>query len=169
MSRTPRLVAALVVLSLLLCPAPVAWASSGGSVSGVLLDAYGRPATGHALVLLDPDGNEVARGAAAASGRYAVEQVPRGTYALVVEAPDGTRAVVAAPPLAMKGGKHRLSLRLVEQGDEPAAAVPTTTASWWGGLPTAGKVWVVAGAVALAAFAVASLDDDGETPASPFQ
>jgi hypothetical protein len=162
-----RGVAAVLALWLSLVSSGLpALAGSGGRVSGLLLDANGKPARGHALVLLDAQGAEVARGAAAPSGRYAVENVPDGTYVAVVEAPDGTRAAVAAAPLEMRGGRERLNLRLVEQGDEPTA-VPTT-GQWWGALPTAGKVWVVAGVVALTGIALAGLDDDaGEIPASP--
>jgi hypothetical protein len=134
----------------------------------VLLDFEGRPAAGHAVVLLDQEGVEVARGAANSTGHYSVANVPRGTFTLVVEAPDGTRAAVAVPPFKLRGGAYRMNLKLVEQGDEPDTAVPTSTGSWWGNLPTTGKVWVIAGSLALTAFAVAALDDDAETPASPF-
>ena len=166
---SPRLVA-LVVLSLLLgsTSSLLAAASAGGRVQGVLLDSENRPAAGHALVLLDGEGVEVARGTANTSGHYAVANVPRGTYTLVVEAPDGSRAAVALAPLAVRGSAYRLNLKLVEQGDEPDTAVPTASGSWWGNLPTTGKVWAVAGSVAIAAFLVAVIDDDAETPASPF-
>jgi len=162
MTHPSRLLAAFVLSSLLLGSAAT------GRVHGLLLDPEGHPATGYATVLLDAEGVEVARGAANASGRYAVEGVPDGTFTLVVEAPDGSRAAVAAPPLAVRGRDTRMDLRLVEQGDEPDTAVPTSTGSWWHNLPTTGKVWVIAGTLALTAFAVAAVDDDAEPSASPF-
>lgn len=170
MTHPSRLLAALAALSLLLgAPtALVAAAPAGGRVHGLLLDTEGRPAAGHALILLDAEGVEVARGAANASGHYTVANVPRGTFTLVVEAPDGSRAAVAVAPLAVRGAAYRLNLRLVEQGDEPDTAVPTASGSWWGNLPTTGKVWAIAGGLAMTAFLVAVIDDDAETPASPF-
>lgn len=168
MVHPPRLLAALVVLSLLLgSPSGLLAATAGGRVHGLLLDAEGRPAAGHALILLDAEGVEVARGAASSSGHYSVANVPRGTFTLVVEAPDGSRAPVATAPLAVRGTAYRLNLRLVEQGDEDTA-VPTESGSWWGNLPTTGKVWAIAGGLAITAFVVAVIDDDAETPASPF-
>ncbi|HEX5042970.1 MAG TPA: carboxypeptidase-like regulatory domain-containing protein [Candidatus Polarisedimenticolaceae bacterium] len=170
MATRSRSLAALLALALLLgAPSSglVAAAASGGRVHGVLLDADGRPAAGYALLLLDAEGLEVARGAASSTGHYSVAHVPRGTFTLVVEGPDGSRAAVAAAPLAVRGAAYRLNLRLVEQGDEDTA-VPTTSGSWWGNLPTTGKVWAVAGGLAMTAFVVAVIDDDGETPASPF-
>jgi hypothetical protein len=103
---------------------------------------------------------------ASATGRYAIGGVPPGTYALAVETPEGTRAAVASPPLAVRGGRLRINLRLLEQGDEVSGAL-ASTGEWWSGLSTAGKVWVVTGATALTAIAIAGLDDDDEVFASP--
>jgi hypothetical protein len=167
MTHPPRPLTLLVVLSLLLGSASGLPAAAGGRVHGLLLDFEGRPAAGHALVLLDAEGAEVARGPASPSGHYEVTGVPRGTFTLVVEAPDGSRAAVATPPITVRGGAYRLNLKLIDQGDEPGTAVPTASGSWWGNLPTTGKVWAIAGGLAITAFVVAVIDDE-ETPASPF-
>jgi hypothetical protein len=169
MTTPSRPLVAPLVLSLLLgSPSGLLAAAAGGRVHGLLLDAEGRPAAGHALLLLDAEGVEVARGSASSSGHYSVGNVPRGTFTLVVESPDGSRAAVAVAPLVVRGAAYRLNLRLVEQGDQPDTAVPTASGSWWGNLPTTGKVWAIAGGVAIAAFVVSVIDDDKETPASPF-
>ena len=71
--------------SLLLVLGAAALAIAGGSVTGVVKDALGRPLGGAAVRLEAADGRVIGRTTADEAGRFTYADVPAGTYAVVAE------------------------------------------------------------------------------------
>jgi len=149
---------------------PDASAATGGTIEGRLLDVDSRPAAGHLLLLLDPNGVARSRAWTDGQGWFTATGVPCGSYALAVRLPDGTLAPLAGPPLRLvDGARQRCDLKLLRA--DPAAidrspAVRYGFGDWWSGLPGGMKAVFVVGVVAAVAIGVSAFDS-GEKPASP--
>jgi len=166
-------VARLTLLALLLGLFPAAVASPPlAAVEGRLVDVNGRAAANHDVHLIDATGASRARATTDTDGHYILRDVRPGSYALGIEAPDGSRVLVAGPPLRL-GARHTLrhDLKLVETSPDAIREVGEAQygfGSWWRGLPGGIKAAVVIGIAAAAVIAVSALGSDGgESPASP--
>jgi hypothetical protein len=178
MIRVPRsFVASTVVVALVFwaLPAPaVAAAGDPARLEGQVVGIDGRPAEGFQIHLIGSDGTEVAAVETDDDGIYSFERVEAGRYGLGVGNPQGQVAPVAAPPIDLDDGQlARRDLRLV-QTDEPRrqelAGINPSVGSWWAGLSTPAKAWVVVAIVVAAWFTYEALTDDSndqEQPASP--
>jgi hypothetical protein len=141
-------------------------------LEGLVLGIDGRPAEGHRVHLIDPQGVEVATAATDARGFYAFDGVGSGRYGMAVGDPDGELAPVTGPPVVLaEGQRARRDLELVTPdapGRHGPAGVDPSVRSWWTGLSTPAKAWVVVASVVAAWFLYEALENDAqEEPASP--
>jgi carboxypeptidase family protein len=65
-------------------------------LSGRILDAAGRPVGGAVLTVTEPTGRQARRTKVGEDGRYALTDLPSGSYTLIVSAPGYTPQAVAA-------------------------------------------------------------------------
>ena len=150
MSRAIRpFVASTLVLALLLWATPAKIEASAGEarLEGRVLGLDGQPAEGFRVHLIDADGSEVASAETDADGVYSFRRVEAGEYGLGVGNPHGQLAPVAGPPIDLAEGQlARRDLKLV-QTDAPRrqqlGGLNPSVGSWWAGLSTAAKAWVV--------------------------
>jgi hypothetical protein len=176
MRRTTRpIIASTVVAALLLwgLPLPAEAAPGPARLEGQVVGIDGKPAEGFQIHLIDSEGTEVARAETDDRGVYSFGEVESGSYGLGVGNPDGQLAPVAGPPIELDQGQlARRDLKLV-QTDEPRrqdlAGINPSVGTWWAGLSTPGKAWIVVAIVVAAWFTYEALksDDEPEQPASP--
>jgi len=168
-------IALTVVIALLLwaTPSPIEASASPARLEGQVVGLDGRPAEGFQVHLIDADGAEVATAETDDGGVYSFEQVEAGQYGLGVGNPQGQLAPVAGPPIDLADGQlARRDLKLV-QTDAPRrqelSGVNPSVGSWWAGLSTPAKAWVVVAIVVAAWFTYEALksEDEQEQPASP--
>jgi hypothetical protein len=102
-----------------------------------------------------------------ARGAFTIDAAPAGSYALVVEAPEG--AFLASNQLQLAPGVNRpVSLALKSgKADEPPAAGSTPPPAPKSGTPTWAK-WVIAGAVIVGAAVVVDAVTSDSNEASSF-
>lgn len=147
-----RSTASTLVLGLVLAmSARTTWAASPSSLTGRVLGENGSdPRPGVVVTLVDPASETMYKSAPTdARGAFSIAAAPSGSYAVVVEAPEG--AFLASNNVSLAPGVNRpisLALKPGKQGttpppaETPAAAPPHKK----GGLPTWAK-WVIAGGV----------------------
>lgn len=161
-SLATALIAGLVVLS---SPGAL-FAAPGSTLTGRVLagDPQGaRP--GVVVALVDTDSQAVYRSAPTDDrGAFRVEAPRAGTYAVLVEAPEG--AFVASSGVALAPGLNRpvsLALEPGRAGEPPA----TTSRRSKGGVPTWAK-WVIAGGLVVGAAIVVDAVTKSDKEASTF-
>jgi hypothetical protein len=172
MRSVPRRGVALLCAAAIACAALPAGAAppARGRIEGLVIGLDGRTARGYRVHLIDREGSESALAVTDGHGIYSLSDVAPGAYAMAVESPEGRVAPIATPVRLGRGELRRHDLRLVEAppADADAAASSGGLGSWWAGLSTAAKVWVIAGSAAVIGVTWAAIaDDDDEEPASP--
>ena len=149
---------------------------AGGRLTGVVLAPNDGPASGYDVLLLDDGWDLVARTSANVDGSYAFENVEPGTYRMGVADRDGRLAPVVGPAAKVEfGGTSVVQIRVMESEHgvrlAPAAYGPKAN-SWWDRQTRNQKIfWWSALAVGTGAviWGVSQLlEDDTETPASPY-
>jgi len=147
--------------------------SSGAVLAGSTSTLTGRvvtqngsdPRAGVVVTLIEPVSERAFRSSPTDDrGAFTIDAAPAGSYALVVEAPEG--AFLAASNLQLAPGLNSplsLALKPGKQGEPPAAAPPQdSNQKKKGALPTWSK-WVIAGGIIVGAAiivdAVTSSDD----------
>jgi hypothetical protein len=123
-------------------------AAAPSSLAGRVMAQNGAdPRPGVVVTLVEPGSERAYRSSPTdARGAFAIDAAPAGSYALVVEAPEG--AFLAARNLELAPGVNRplsLALKPGKQGEAPPSAPPPTAAKPEG-LPTWAK-WVIAGGI----------------------
>ena len=151
-------VALIVAFSLLTLTSSGVFAGGAPStLTGRVLAQNGAdPRSGVVVTLVEPASERAYRSSPTdARGAFKIDAAPAGSYALVVEAPEG--AFLAAGNLVLAPGMNRpVSLALKRAEGEPAPAggtVAAPPAKKQGELPTWAK-WVIAGAVIVGAAVV---------------
>ena len=138
------------------------------SIHGVLLGPDGKPATDHAMVLIDDRGATAGRATTRPDGRYELRGIAPGSFHLGVVLPNGQVAPVRAPALLLEpGAQARRDVRLVRTAQVEQTAPASGGGGFWSGATGVGKTWIVAGGVTALIILAAAIDDD-EVPASPF-
>jgi len=139
----------------------VAQDTASGTLTGVVLDAAGKPAKNLKLIFRDDAGTEHIAGPSDASGTYSIDVPSGSSYQLVAAlSPKGERLDVPdLPPIPLDEGGRRLDLR-IGQAAPPAGAAGS-------GIPWT-QIGAAAGATLLLIF-TAFDDDTDEKPASPFE
>ena len=153
-------------------------AGSPSILTGRVLTQNGAdPRAGVVVTLIEPASERAFRSSPTdARGAFTIDAAPAGSYALVVEAPEG--AFLAASDLQLAPGLNSplsLALKPGKQGQPPAEAPPQDSIAnkKKGALPTWAK-WVIAGGIVVGAAiiidAVTSSDDASTyAPTSPPQ
>jgi hypothetical protein len=141
-------------------------AGSPSTLTGRVLTQNGvDPRPGVVVTLIEPASERAFRSSPTdARGAFTIDAAPAGSYALVVEAPEG--AFLAASDLLLAPGVNRplsLALKPGKQDQPPAATPPPDSdAKKKGAVPTWAK-WVIAGGIvvggAIIIDAVTSSDD----------
>jgi len=141
-------------------------AGSPSTLTGRVLTQNGAdPRAGVVVTLIEPVSERAFRSSPTdARGAFTIDAAPAGSYALVVEAPEG--AFLAASNLQLAPGLNSplsLALKPGKQAQPPAQAPPQdANAKKKGALPTWAK-WVIAGGIVVGAAiiidAVTSSDD----------
>lgn len=174
MNPTVRRTSALI-LALVFCPgaapASILAADAPARLEGLVVGADGRPATGHAVLLVADDGGVAARATSGDDGVYRFAEVEPGRYGLGLELPDGTAAPVVGVDADLEAGQlARRDLRLAP-ADGLVDLAPAQSHGglilWWVGLSPAAKAAVVVGGLGGAWLLYEELDDDDEDTASP--
>lgn len=169
-SKLRRPTAATVVFGLLTLTSS-GWlqAAAPSSLSGRVLAQNGAdPRAGVVVALVAKESEQAFRSSPTdAKGAFTIDSAPAGSYALVVEAPEG--AFVASASVALAPGVNRpvsLALKPGKAGeappDQPAAAAPKK-----GDLPTWAK-WVIAGGIVVGAAIVVDAVTKDNNEASSF-
>jgi hypothetical protein len=164
--------AALSALAVLAAAAPVPAVAGvgGGQLEGFLLDIDGSAASGFTLHLIDAAGRDVAQSTTADDGIYSFRDLESGSYSLGVENPQGGMAVVAAPPVQLKGNSlARRDVKLMQTDPAAPGAAFVGNPSmglWWAGLDPTVRALTVVGGVVLLLLTISALDNGGETELS---
>ncbi len=150
-------------------------AGSPSTLTGRVLTQNGAdPREGVVVTLIEPVSERAFRSSPTdARGAFTIDAAPAGSYALVVEAPEG--AFLAANNLQLAPGLNSplsLALKPGKQAQPPAEA-PPQDAKKKGALPTWAK-WVIAGGIVVGAAIIidaVTSDDTASTfaPTSPPQ
>jgi hypothetical protein len=156
-------------------PAPAFASADPARLEGLVIGIDGRPAAGHAVVLVDDTGRVVERSTSNDDGLYRFEPVAPGDYGIGLELPDGTAVPVPAADGRLRAGElARRDIRLLRT-EQPMQLAPGKTHSglvlWWVGLSPAAKTALIVGAAAGVWLLLDSGSDDsgsGEGSASPF-
>ena len=125
-------------------------AGSPSTLTGRVLTQNGAdPRPGVVVTLIEPASERAYRSSPTdARGAFSIDAAPAGSYALVVEAPEG--AFLAASDLQLAPGVNRplsLALKPGKQAQPPAEAPPQDpNAKKKGAVPTWAK-WVIAGGI----------------------
>ena len=125
-------------------------AGSPSTLTGRVLAQNGAdPRPGVVVMLIEPASERAYRSSPTDTrGAFSIDAAPAGSYALVVEAPEG--AFLAASNLQLAPGMNRplsLALKPGKKDQTPAEAAPQDTkGKKKGALPTWAK-WVIAGGV----------------------
>jgi hypothetical protein len=163
------LAAALVVAS----SSGTIFAASPSTLTGRVLGANGAdPRPGVTVTLVDTGTEQLYASAPTdARGAFSIATAPAGSYALVVQAPEG--AFLASSNVQLAPGINRpvsLALKPGKQGEPPPAtpAPAAPAAPKKSGVPTWAK-WVIAGGIVVgAAIVVDALTSDSSNEASSF-
>ena len=129
-------------------------AGSSSTLTGRVLTQNGAdPRPGVVVTLVEPASELAYRSSPTdARGAFTIDSAPAGSYALLVEAPEG--AFLAASNLQLAPGLNRpvsLALKPGRQGEPPAGSTPPPAAgNKKGDLPTWAK-WVIAGGIVVGA------------------
>jgi hypothetical protein len=145
-------------------------AGSPSTLSGRVLTQNGAdPRAGVVVTLVEPATERAYRSSPTdARGAFTIDAAPAGSYALIVEAPEG--AFLAASHLQLAPGVNRpvsLALKPGKQGEPPAGSTPAATAPKKGSLPTWAK-WVIAGGIVVGAAIVVDAVTSDNNEASSF-
>ena len=146
-------------------------AGSPSTLTGRVLAQNGAdPRPGVVVTLIEPASERAYRSSPTdARGAFTIDATPAGSYALVVEAPEG--AFLAASDLQLAPGVNRplsLALKPGKQGQPPAAATPQDpNAKKKGTLPTWAK-WVIAGGIIVGAAIIVDAVANDSKEASQF-
>ena len=177
MNRTARrTLSAVLGLALVLAavPAPAFAGAEPARLEGIVIGTDGRPAAGHAVLLVDDAGQVTERSTSNEDGLYRFEQVAPGEYGIGLELPDGTAVPVPEADGRLRSGElARRDIRLLAT-EQPMQLAPGKTHNglvlWWVGLSPAAKTALIVGAAAGIWLLLDSDSDDGggEGPASPF-
>lgn len=161
--------AALVVGLLLITSSRALLAGAPSTLTGRVLASNGAdPRAGVVVTLVDTAAETTYRSAPTdAKGAFAIATAPSGSYALLVETPEG--AFLASNNLQLAPGANRpvsLALKPGKQGQAPAGA-PAPTGGKQGGVPTWAK-WVIAGGIVVGAAIVVDAVTSDTKEASTF-
>jgi hypothetical protein len=149
-STLRRSTAATVVFGLMtMSSGSLLLAGSPSSLSGRVLAPNGAdPRAGVVVALVEPATERAFRSSPTdAKGAFTIDAAPAGTYALLVEAPEG--AFLASDHVLLAPGVNRpvsLALKPGKAGQAPPPSSSATPAPAKGGLPTWSK-WVIAGGI----------------------
>jgi len=169
-----RPTALLVTLGLFTMASSGLFAATPSNLSGRVLGANGAdPRAGVVVTLVDPASETMYKSTPTdAKGAFSIAGAPAGSYALVVQAPEG--AFLASSNLQLAPGVNRpVSLALKPGKQEtpapaPApAGTPAPTTSKKGALPTWAK-WVIAGGIVVGAAIVVDAVTSNSNEASSF-
>jgi len=144
-------------------------AGSPSTLTGRVVTQNGAdPRAGVVVTLVAPASEKAYRSSPTdARGAFTIDAAPAGSYALLVEAPEG--AFLAASNLQLAPGVNRpvsLALKPGKQGEPPAGATPPPPAPKEAGAPTWAK-WVIAGGVIVGAAIVINAVTKDDNEASP--
>ena len=166
-----RSLAVLLVVGLFLATTsgPL-FASSGATLTGRVVASGGNDARpGVVVALVDTTAEKVYRsGPTDARGAFSVAAPSAGSYAVLVEAPEG--AFLASDGLVLAPGANRpvsLALKPGQQGSAPAGQPAGSPPPKKGGLPTWAK-WVIAGGIVVGAAIIVDAVTKNEKEASTF-
>jgi len=128
-------------------------AGSPSTLTGRVLKQNGAdPRPGVVVTLVEPASELAYRSSPTdARGAFTIDSAPAGSYALLVEAPEG--AFLAASNLQLAPGVNRpvsLALKPGKQGEPPAGSTPPPSGKKKGDVPTWAK-WVIAGGIVVGA------------------
>ena len=128
-------------------------AGSPSTLTGRVLTQNGAdPRPGVVVTLVETASERAFRSSPTdAQGAFMIDAAPAGSYALVVEAPEG--AFLAASNLQLAPGVNRplsLALKPGKEGEAPAGSAATPPGRKKGAVPTWAK-WVIAGGVVVGA------------------
>ena len=146
-------------------------AASPSTLTGRVLAANGAdPRPGVTVTLVDTGSERLYASAPTdARGAFSIASAPAGSYALVVQAPEG--AFLASSNMQLAPGFNRpvaLALKPGKQGDAPPdAPAPSTSTSKKGDVPTWAK-WVIAGGIVVGAAIVVDALTSNPSEASSF-
>jgi len=145
------------------------FAASPSTLTGRVLGANGAdPRPGVTVTLVDTSTEQLFASAPTDErGAFSIASAPSGSYALVVQAPEG--AFLASSNLQLAPGVNRpisLALKPGKQGDAPPATTPPTT-SKKSGVPTWAK-WVIAGGIVVGAAIIVDALTSNPSEASSF-
>jgi hypothetical protein len=149
-------------------------ADAPARLEGLVLAADGRPAEGHAVLLVDDAGQVSARAKSDEGGLYRFAEVEPGRYGLGLELPDGSSAPVPGVDAELAPGQLARRDLVLRPATGLVELAPGQTHSglvlWWVGLSPAAKAAVVVGALGAAWWIYEETDDgddDDEPSASP--
>jgi carboxypeptidase family protein len=147
-------------------------AGTPSTFTGRVLAANGAdPRAGVVVTLVDPASETTYKSTPTdAKGAFSIASAPAGSYALVVEAPEG--AFLASSNLQIAPGVNRpvaLALKPGKQGTPPPAAAPAGAQPppKKGAIPTWAK-WVIAGGIVVGAAIVVDAVTSSSNEASSF-
>jgi hypothetical protein len=168
MLRRSTAVASLIGL-VTMTSSGVLMAGSPSSLTGRVVTRDGAdPRAGVVVTLVEPASEKAYRSAPTdARGAFSIDAAPAGSYALVVEAPEG--AFLASSHVQLAPGVNRpvsLALKPGKQGEPPAGTPPPPDPAK-GDTPTWAK-WVIAGAVIVGAAVVVNAVTSDQQEASSF-
>jgi hypothetical protein len=147
------------------------FASSGATLTGRVVASGGNDARpGVVVALVDTGAEKVYRSTPTDErGAFSVSAPSAGSYAVLVEAPEG--AFIASDGLVLAPGANRpvsLALKPGKQGSAPAGQQPAgSPPPKKGGLPTWAK-WVIAGGIVVGAAIVVDAVTKNDKEASTF-
>ena len=168
-----RPTALIATLGLLTMTTSGLFAGTPSTLTGRVLGANGAdPRAGVVVTLVDPAKETMYKSSPTdAKGAFSIATAPAGSYALVVEAPEG--AFLASSNLQLAPGVNRsvaLALKPGKQGTPPSGApagTPPPATSKKGALPTWAK-WVIAGGIVVGAAIVVDAVTSNSNEASSF-
>jgi hypothetical protein len=145
-----RLVARMFLLVLALSTTAVAQSPDTAELSGVVLDASGKPAAGHPLNVVTSQWGKVIMSPTEDDGTFTLIGLPPGNYEVLVFSPGGSPDTpVASKKVTLAAGqKERLEIRL--GADNPGAATGSPAAGTTLGAIGVDRMTVLTAALVLA-------------------
>ena len=172
-STLRRSTAAVSILGLVtLTSSGLAQAGSPATLSGRVVTQDGAgPRAGVVVTLFEPASEKAYRSSPTdARGAFTIDAAPAGSYALVVEAPEG--AFLASSNVQLAPGVNRpvsLALKPGKQGEPPAGSTPPPAAATKASGPPTWAKWVIAGGIIVgAAIVVDAVASDSEASPAGF-
>jgi len=132
MSQSLSRSVALMFLLVLALPATVLAQTEGkADLSGVLLDASGRPAASYPMKMMTPQGDDVIIKPTDPDGSFGVDGLPPGNYEFRAFEPGGStdRPIASKKVTLAAGQKEKIEIR-IGSGDPAGAAAGTTGLHW---------------------------------------